>query len=125
MRLRLPEARRSAGDRRWRRRAASLVLLSTLVLSSAVRADVHVVGPPAFDANQGIGCAATYPLWHSVWLGHFSGGAPIPVSTEPQFIAWVDAKLCFPSRHSCQAWIGDFRRHLHRPEGFWTCLPLR
>jgi len=64
--------------------------------------------------------------WRSVWLGHFSGGRPYK---DPYFgltlIDWLDLKICFPARHTCEAWVKDLRRAYHQPEGYWTCLLLR
>jgi hypothetical protein len=63
--------------------------------------------------------------WASVWLGHFSGGRRFEDGNRQIFIDWRDDKLCFPSRHKCQAWIAGLRRTYRHPEGYWTCVLLR
>ncbi len=68
--------------------------------------------------------AAELP-WHSVWLGHFSGGRPYSDGYGHTLIDWRDEKFCFPERRECQAWVRELRQDYHRPEGYWTCLLLR
>ncbi|MDQ6704151.1 MAG: hypothetical protein M3Z96_14240 [Pseudomonadota bacterium] len=91
----------------------------------------------ADPASGGAACSVGAPVWAppaataedlpwtSVWLGHFSGGRRFEAGSGQIFIDWRDAKLCFPSRQECQAWITGLRRAYRRPEGFWTCLLLR
>jgi hypothetical protein len=88
-------------------------------------------------ASVGVACQVGAPFWEppaataedlpwaSVWLGHFSGGRHFKDGNGQTFIDWRDDKVCFPSRHECQAWIASLRRAYHRPEGYWTCLLLR
>ncbi|HEX3496112.1 MAG TPA: hypothetical protein VHT02_02895 [Methylocella sp.] len=95
--------------------------------------------PPAAAEypENGVPCSIGAPFWEppaataedlpwaSVWLGHFSGGRHFKDAIGQTFIDWRDDKVCFPSRHKCQAWIASLRRAYHRPEGYWTCLLLR
>jgi hypothetical protein len=62
--------------------------------------------------------------WPSVWLGHFAGGHFVNTAYGP-VLDWKDEKVCFPSKASCNRWIGANRRAFHHPEGYWTCLPIR
>lgn len=85
----------------------------------------------------GIPCSAGAPFWappaataaelpwHSVWLGHFSGGHPYQDAFGLTLVDWLDEKVCFPSRSTCYAWVSHLRRAYHRPEGYWTCLLIR
>lgn len=61
--------------------------------------------------------------WPSVWFGHFSGGRPDPVFYGE--VDWRDERICFATKARCQSWIAGMRRAFHRPEGYWTCTPLR
>ncbi len=76
--------------------------------------------------EPGVPTAKELPFRH-VWYGRFSGGRPYE-NKDAQgrvLIDWVDQRVCFPSKQSCDAWISQQRREFHHPEGFWTCLPLR
>ncbi len=62
----------------------------------------------------------------SVWLGHFSGGFSHYAGPGSAVVLdWRDEKLCFPGRRACDYYIADMRRDYHRPEGEYTCLPIR
>jgi hypothetical protein len=104
-------------------------------------ADSHKNAPSA-DAGEpaqggGISCSAGAPFWappaataaelpwHSVWLGHFSGGRPYIAAFGVILVDWLDDKVCFASRSECMAWVKTLRRSYHRPEGYWTCLLIR
>ena len=62
----------------------------------------------------------------SVWLGHFSGGYSHYAGPGSAIVLdWRDEKLCFPGRRACDHYIQEMRRDYHRPEGEYTCLPIR
>lgn len=62
----------------------------------------------------------------SVWLGHFTGGYSHYLGRgESIVLDWRDEKLCFPSRGTCNRYVSALRRDFHRPEGYFTCLPIR
>jgi hypothetical protein len=62
----------------------------------------------------------------SVWLGHFTGGYSHSLGPgEPIVLDWRDEKLCYPSRHACDRHMAVMRREFHRPEGYFTCMPIR
>ena len=62
----------------------------------------------------------------SVWLGHFSGGTSHYAGPGSAIVLdWHDEKLCFPGRRACDHYIAEMRRDYHRPEGEYTCLPIR
>ncbi len=86
-------------------------------VGTACQVGAPVWAPPAASAED-------LP-WASVWLGHFSGSRRFEDGNGQTFIDWLDAKVCFPARRACQAWIAGLRRAYYRPEGFWTCLLLR
>jgi hypothetical protein len=75
----------------------------------------------------GVACdspAAT--AFESVWLGHFTGGFSRHLGPGlPVVLDWRDETLCFPTRRGCERHIGVMRRDFHRPEGYFTCLPIR
>jgi hypothetical protein len=101
-----------------------------LVLASLLLHPVHaadyagpvpvVTEPLVADCRDGV----PRPPWASVWLRHFSGGRPVPTAYGT-VLDWRDEKLCFPDRASCNAWIRPLRRDYSRPEGYWTCMPIR
>lgn len=76
--------------------------------------------------EPGVPTAKDLPFQH-VWYGHFTGGRPFEAKDAQGriLIDWVDQRVCFPSKPSCDAWISQQRQAFHHPEGFWTCLPLR
>jgi hypothetical protein len=80
--------------------------------------------PVPFD---GVACAdGAPPQWSRVWLGHFQGGLSRYDRTYGQTaLTWIDQKMCFPSQRACGAWVRALRHELHRPIGYFTCLPLR
>ena len=96
-------------------------------VGNAPAADLGVaVGSLTADA-AGVECespaAAAFP---SVWLGHFTGGYSRDLGPGlPVVLDWRDEKLCFPSRRTCDRYIRIMRRDFHRPEGYFTCLPIR
>ena len=108
-------------------------------LSLAADWDSGPPAPPSGEYSQGPGvpCSIGAPIWappavtaaelpwHSVWLGHFSGGRPYSDGYGHTLIDWRDEKFCFPERRECQAWVRELRQDYHRPEGYWTCLLLR
>ena len=62
----------------------------------------------------------------AVWLGHFSGGYSHYAGPGSVIVLdWHDEKLCFPGRRACDRYIAEMRRDYHRPEGEYTCLPIR
>ena len=64
--------------------------------------------------------------YESVWYGHFSGGYSHYLGPgESIVLDWRDEKLCFPTRGSCDRYMRVMRRDFHRPEGYFTCLPIR
>jgi len=75
----------------------------------------------------GVPCEApVVQTFESVWLGHFSGGYSHYLGPgESIVLDWRDEKLCFPTRASCNRHVLAMRRDFHRPEGYFTCLPIR
>ena len=101
-----------------------LAIVATVVgLSDLAAADLAVLKTPISEQYQ-LECSGFEPNWPSVWLGHFSGGR-VSTGYGQADLDWVDKHYCFPSKRNCDAWVGSLRRRFHRPEGFWTCLPLR
>lgn len=134
-------ARKTGAAWRAARRITAGIVLGALCLafcgvSRAADWDTHPAIGQVTDYG-GIPCSVGAPFWappaataeelpwRSVWLGHFSGGRRYEDVTGLTLIDWLDEKVCFPSRHPCQDWIGRLRRAYHRPEGYWTCLLLR
>ena len=61
-----------------------------------------------------------------MWQGRFQGGFSHYVGEGgPVVVDWRQERLCFPDRGSCRHYIADMRRDFHRPEGYFTCLPIR
>ena len=94
-------------------------------LARAADLDQYSVFPAA--PTNGVACegreAQAFP---TVWLGHFTGGYSHYLGPgESVVLDWRDEKLCFPSRGSCNRYIASMRRAYHRPEGYFTCLPIR
>jgi hypothetical protein len=108
-----------------------------LLLSVAARIGAATLARPARAADHGVaqgvveteGVPCEAPIvqgFPSVWLGHFSGGYSHYLGPgESIVLDWRDEKLCFPSRGSCNRYISAMRRGFHRPEGYFTCLPIR
>ena len=101
-------------------------LAAALATNSAGAADLGIV-PGVEVPTEGVACEApvvkTFP---SVWLGHFTGGYSHYLGEGgPIVLDWRDEKLCFPSNRTCNQYIREMRRDFHRPEGYFTCLPIR
>ena len=92
---------------------------------SASAADLIVPGVAVPD--RGVACEdPVVQAFSSVWLGHFTGGYSHYLGEGgPIVLDWRDEKLCFPSNRSCKHYIREMRRDFHRPEGYFTCLPIR
>jgi hypothetical protein len=111
---------------------AAMLGLSGMSLSatSGQAADLGTLLVPVAPPSAGVPCifedwGPTIALpWPSIWLGHFAGGHFIKTAYGP-FLEWKDEKVCFPSKAWCNRWIATNRRIFHRPEGDWTCLPIR
>ena len=110
------------------RREARVGLLAVLLanLCGPVSA-ADLVVPGAEPPTDGVRCEAPIvQSFPSVWLGHFSGGYSHYLGEGgPIVLDWRDEKLCFPTRRSCDRYIREMRQDFHRPEGYFTCLPLR
>ncbi len=110
-------------------RSTRLFPLAGLLVSLAVAGPQPVAAADldAVSATQGVGCdAPEVQSFSGVWRGHFTGGASAyPGPGSSVFLDWRDEKLCFPSRRSCDRWIGAMRRDFHHPEGYYTCLAIR
>ena len=106
-------------------RAALLVLgMATFVVNGPARAaDLG----EAMALPPGVPCESTVvQSFPSVWLGHFSGGRSFyPWPGSAIALDWRDEKLCFPSQSTCNRYVHAMRRDFHRPEGYFTCLPIR
>ena len=106
-----------------------------LVLCAAAALVASLAGARAADLGVetvpqevvGVPCdGADAKTFDSVWLGHFSGGYSHYLGEGgPIALDWRDEKLCFPSRNTCRRYVADMRRDFHRPEGYFTCLPIR
>ena len=77
--------------------------------------------------SEGVPCGApVVQSFPSVWQGRFQGGYSHYVGEGgPIVLDWRDERLCFPDRGSCRHYVADTRRDFHRPEGYFTCLPIR
>ena len=104
--------------------ACMLALIAGLASTAARAADLGFAPAPERD---GVPCESDETKsFDSVWLGHFSGGYSHALGPGlPIVLDWRDEKLCFPSRGSCTHHINVMRREFHRPEGDFTCLPIR
>ena len=93
--------------------------------TGAGAADLVVPGPDL--PVEGVPCESpVVQSFPSVWLGHFTGGYSHYLGEGGSIVLdWRDEKLCFPSDGSCKRYIKAMRRDFHRPEGYFTCLPLR
>ena len=100
--------------------------LAFVVAAPAARSADLVV--PGLAAPE-VGVACEDPVvqaFPSVWLGHFTGGYSHYLGEGGAIVLdWRDEKLCFPSNRSCSHYIKEMRRDFHRPEGYFTCLPIR
>lgn len=109
--------------------------LGAALLVSLVPARAADVAAPA-DARdltarelptEGVACGD--PIvggFPAVWQGRFQGGYAHYVGEGgPVVLDWRQERLCFPDRGSCRRYIADMRRDFHRPEGYFTCLPIR
>ena len=103
---------------------AALLALSAAACSAAdLRGYSRFPIPPA----DGVPCESPVAKgFDSVWLGHFSGGYSHYIGVGgPIVLDWRDEKLCFPSQRTCNRYMAEMRRDFHRPEGYFTCLPIR
>jgi hypothetical protein len=112
------------------RRVAYVIAVTILASQGATlarAADLAVSTPAGAAPSAGVDCDGDeVKAFGSVWLGHFSGGYSHRLAPGlPLVLDWRDEKLCFPSRGSCDRYIRVMRRQFHRPEGDFTCLPLR
>ena len=82
---------------------------------------------PAALPVEGVACGdPVVRSFPSVWQGRFQGGFSHYVGEGgPVVVDWRQERLCFPDRGSCRHYIADMRRDFHRPEGYFTCLPIR
>lgn len=90
-------------------------------------ADLDRLGAYRTSPTDGVPCEAPeVQTFRSVWLGHFTGGYSHYLGPgESIVLDWRDEKLCFPSRGTCNRHVAVMRRDFHRPEGYFTCLPIR
>jgi hypothetical protein len=105
-------------------RLARVLLAGSAFVGSARAAD-YAAESPAHVPPQvaGVPCDVGLASWYTLlppwlpseWLGYDRGVALI----------WGDEKRCFASSSACYAWVSALRRKFHRPEGSWTCFPLR
>lgn len=106
--------------------AATILVLAASACAAPVRA-ADLEGGAMAAPLEGLPCES--PEVHgfpSVWLGHFSGGYSHDLGPGQQIVLdYRDEKLCFPSQRSCNRYIAEMRRDFHRPEGYFTCLPIR
>ena len=103
----------------------AIALGGTLLGAPSQAADLGLARAPL--AAEGLPCESpevkAYP---SVWYGHFSGGYSHYLGPgESIVLDWRDEKLCFPTRGVCDRYMRVMRRDFHRPEGYFTCLPIR
>ena len=118
------------------RAASALVavgaLLGALGLAAGVASAADYDGSTGYrpftaTPPEGLPCEApAVRAFPSVWLGHFSGGYSHYAGPGSAIVLdWRDEKLCFPGRRACDHYIAEMRRDYHRPEGEYTCLPIR
>ncbi len=109
--------------------AAVLLSASALPAAAADPAfDPQAADQPALDLpGEGVPCGApVVRSFPSVWQGRFQGGYAHYVGVGgPVVLDWRDERLCFPDRGSCRRHVDDMRRDFHKPEGYFTCLPIR
>lgn len=107
--------------------ARAVPVLTGLLLALPVAA--ADLGPLAGTPPVGEGLACEDPAvgaFPSVWQGHFTGGYSHALGPGlPVALDWRDETLCFPSRRACNGYMRVMRRDFHRPEGYFTCLPIR
>ncbi len=113
-----------------RGRLTALLGTALLAGAAALPARAADIGaePPALDLpGEGVPCGApVVRSFPSVWQGRFQGGYSHYVGVGgPVVLDWRDERLCFPDQSSCKHYIADMRRDFHRPEGYFTCLPIR
>lgn len=77
--------------------------------------------------TEGVACDdGSVEKFPAVWQGHFTGGYSHYLGEGGPIVQdWRDEKLCFPNHRSCTRYIAEMRRDYHRPEGYFTCLPIR
>ena len=102
-----------------------LVLGAAASAAPAQAADLGIARAPL--VAEGLPCEApAVQAFDSVWYGHFSGGYSHYLGPgESIVLDWRDEKLCFPTKASCDRYMRVMRRDFHRPEGYFTCLPIR
>ncbi|VVB49654.1 hypothetical protein RHCH11_RHCH11_03872 [Beijerinckiaceae bacterium RH CH11] len=110
---------------RVRLAVSGLLLGAAAFAGPAVAADLGLARAPL--AVEGLPCEApAVQAFDSVWLGHFSGGYSHYLGPgEAIVLDWRDEKLCFQTKASCDRYMRVMRRDFHRPEGYFTCLPIR
>lgn len=106
-------------------RFASALAIGIVVSLPAAAADLG--REYAVPLPDGVPCdSPVVEHFPSVWLGHFSGGRSFyPGPGASIALDWRDEKLCFPSQRTCNRYVHAMRRDFHRPEGYFTCLPIR
>ena len=111
----------------------ALPLLAVLLALAGAPASGADLGPPRGLAPdvalpvEGVACGnPIVQSFPAVWQGHFQGGYSHYLGEGgPIVLDWRDEKRCFPSDGSCKRYIAEMRRDFHRPEGYFTCLPIR
>lgn len=108
----------------WTTATLTLALALGAPIERAAAADLDT---GATEAIAGVPCeSAEANAFPSVWLGHFQGGYSHYLGPGQSIVLdWRDERLCFPSQRTCRRYIAEMRHDFHRPEGYFTCLPIR
>ena len=106
---------------------ALLLVTGPLVASAADLASPLPAGPAAELPVDGVACEnPVVQVFPAVWRGHFQGGYSHYLGDGgPIVLDWRDETRCFPNDRSCRRYIAEMRHDFHRPEGYFTCLPIR
>ena len=119
-------AARSAPQRALRRAVRLAALAATVaiapVLSGWGTADHYI----RYSREHGGSCSAMIPYYgpDKLWIAHFSGGKPMDVSAERDFVDWRAGESCFFSLPDCERWLGGVIRKWPMEPGQAWCHSL-
>jgi hypothetical protein len=105
----------------------------SLIIGASLAASLTFAGgAQAWNSRPAQACKALsgLPGPYGLWLGHFSGGKRVSVSSPEgglgvAGVEWRDDYACFTSMSECRAWWNGLNRQYRHVQGHGTCLALR
>ncbi len=104
----------------WRE---ALFLAALAVLGAA---PAHADQPIRYSRERGGDCSVMIPYYGPavLWIGRFSGGRDMDVSSDRVFTDWRVPEACFFEQRDCERWVAVLSSKFPVKPGFAYCLPL-